>query len=228
MNVIATPVPLEPGCEIVEVVVLQGFNKLSNDEAADLSRCEEVVRQHFRSYFETATAIREIHDRKLYRAEFETFEAYCEQRLGISRQYAHRILVAGEILENVLRPLGNIRMPENESQIRPLIRIPREKIPAVWRRVVKKAGLRAITASIVSAEVAAFDEKLGKPSGRENCKNPAVLQWQRDLQARLYEAAEAVGDYRFADAAHHLRQVLIRVDLEAEREERKVGEDSSR
>lgn len=58
--------------------------------------------------------------RRLYRQQFDTFEAYCRERWGMVRRNADRLIQAAEVAEN-LRPIGLI--PESESQARPLTRL---------------------------------------------------------------------------------------------------------
>ena len=46
-------------------------------------------------------ALMEIRDGRLYRAEFGTFEEYCNQRWGWERAHAYRLIDAAQVVENV-------------------------------------------------------------------------------------------------------------------------------
>lgn len=45
-----------------------------------------------KTFLEVAGAIRTIRDQRLYREEFESFEAYCLARLGLSEEVVSRLL----------------------------------------------------------------------------------------------------------------------------------------
>jgi len=61
-------------------------------------------------------ALVEIRDSRLYREDYETFEEHCRDRWNIDRTYAHRIIGAASVVNNLL-PMGNV--PANERQVRP-------------------------------------------------------------------------------------------------------------
>lgn len=46
--------------------------------------------------FKVAAALKKIHDDKLYKKDYDTFENFCHDELGISRGYAYKLLEAGE------------------------------------------------------------------------------------------------------------------------------------
>lgn len=96
----------------------------------------------------------EIRDSRLYRQQFPTFEAYCRERWGLSRFYAHRIIDAAEVANNLL-PIGNI--PQTESQARPLTRLEPEVQKEVWRDVVKTTPAEQITAKVVEEKAKAAE-----------------------------------------------------------------------
>ena len=58
-------------------------------------------------------ALLEIRDRRLYRDEFGTFEAYCKQQFGFSRQRGHQLMQAAAVSTVVDIP--------NEAQARELV-----------------------------------------------------------------------------------------------------------
>ena len=79
----------------------------------------------------------QIRNQRLYRATHKTFEAYCRDRLDISRIHAHRLCTSAHVANNLL-PMGNISLPSNERQARiltPLNNDP-ETQQAVWREVL--------------------------------------------------------------------------------------------
>jgi hypothetical protein len=81
---------------------------LTDDERTELVQCEEQIRRSFTSI---CTALLTIHDKRLYRENFGTFEDYADKTLGWSRSYAHRYVEAGRVLQ-LLLPIGNIELPK--------------------------------------------------------------------------------------------------------------------
>lgn len=62
------------------------------------------------------------------RETHDTFEAYCRERWGFSRQRAHQIVEAAKVAE-VLSTIVNTRLPTNEAQARELVSVLREHGP---------------------------------------------------------------------------------------------------
>lgn len=52
--------------------------------------------ENLASFVETAKALSEIRDRRLYRDQFPTFDAYCRSHLGISGKYATDLIGIAE------------------------------------------------------------------------------------------------------------------------------------
>jgi hypothetical protein len=53
---------------------------LSATEQADYDVCEAVVQKGWDAFVQVGLALARIRDKKLYRAEFNSFEEYCRQR----------------------------------------------------------------------------------------------------------------------------------------------------
>ena len=62
---------------------------LTKREVSRLSKLETTIQKGMQTFFEVGAALKEIRDNKLYRAEFERFEDYCQERWGFTRQYAN-------------------------------------------------------------------------------------------------------------------------------------------
>src|SRR5688572_12925442 len=91
---------------------------LTKAEAKDFEKQKEIVTKGMHTFVEVGAALRVIRDGKYYREEHKTFEAFCESTWDIGREYAHRLIDAAVVTENLL-PMGNI-LPANERQVRPL------------------------------------------------------------------------------------------------------------
>ena len=97
---------------------------LSQDEARSLAEYEKVVERGVETFVEVGDALEAIRDGKLYRAEYRTFEEYCQKRWGFCRDYAYKLIRAAEVVENVDNCLQG---PLTESQARELGRIPEDR-----------------------------------------------------------------------------------------------------
>lgn len=129
------------GCDDLEVITL--------DESSDFIRLEKVIKHGLDTFVEVGNALAEIRDRRLYRCEYKTFDAYCREKWNIGRTYAHRIMAAAETVE--MLPMGN--KPTSERQARPLTKIPAEKRVEAWQRAVERADGGQPTAADVEAVV---------------------------------------------------------------------------
>jgi hypothetical protein len=152
----STPQPTAPvmdeavstGADIVPVIM---SDPLSADEAQILAHYEEVIARGIKTFVEVGRALMTIRDRKLYRANYATFEAYCRERWDLSRPYAYQLIDAAVVVEN-LSGITDI-VPVNEAQAQPLTRLPPEEQMEVWAEVVKTAAASGVTAKHVKTTI---------------------------------------------------------------------------
>ena len=131
--------------------------ELTTTEMCKLDELEAVIDRGIKTFTQVGTALMAIRDAKLYRTEYATFEAYCQDRWQISRVHAHRLIDSAKVCEAL--PIGN--KPERESQARPLAKLPAAEQPAAWQAATDKAESegRKVTAKDVENEV---KERTGK------------------------------------------------------------------
>ena len=91
---------------------------LAQTEAHRLAACEATITQGLQTFYDVGTALLEIRDSRLYRAEHPTFEAYCRERWGMERRRAYQLIEAAEAFESVQNFTHS--PPANEAQARPL------------------------------------------------------------------------------------------------------------
>jgi hypothetical protein len=72
--------------------------KLTVEETKTLQQCEASIQNGFEA---AGKALKTIREQKLYRAEFDTFEAYCNARWGLVRQTINKMIGAAEVMENL-------------------------------------------------------------------------------------------------------------------------------
>ena len=157
--------------------------ELTIQETQTLKELEQVVKDGLYTYFEVGSALMKIRDLELYRATHSTFELYCRDTFQISRAHAYRLIDSYNVQstidkaqaldfieqakslqletkneeekEEILNDLrrSTLQKPQNESQIRPLTKLPPEKQAKAWMKAVKTAPEGKITAKHVQEVV---------------------------------------------------------------------------
>lgn len=153
-------------------------------EANRLAELETIIERGKETFVEVGTALLEIRDSRLYKEKFKTFENYCQERWGMSRIHAHRMIEAAAVANNLL-PIGN--KPENEAQARELAALP----PEQQRQVASTTDFKRATAKQVRKKVQAILPPKHKPSSPELKSKPNADE-EEDFMlpvGRLHEAA---------------------------------------
>ena len=110
------------------------MNELTITEQSELEHHEAVIERGLKTFVDVGASLMAIRDRRLYKQEYDTFDEYCRIRWNIDRTYAHRMIDAAQVHNNLL-PIGNI-LPANEAQARPLARLEATEQFTVWNRIV--------------------------------------------------------------------------------------------
>lgn len=122
---------------------------LTVPEADRKVQLEATIERGMQTFVEVGLALMEIRDGRLYRAEYGTFEEYCQERWGWERRHAYRLIDAAAAVENVSNWTQN-QVPANEAQARPLTSLPPAQQREAWERVLETAPNGKITAAIVT------------------------------------------------------------------------------
>lgn len=109
---------------------------LTATEAKSLTSCERTIEKGLKTCFEVGEALAHIRDNRLYRGSHKTFETYCQDRWGWSRQRASQLILASEIEKGLSTTVDK---PKNEAHSRPLSKLPKEDRSEVWERAVASA-----------------------------------------------------------------------------------------
>jgi hypothetical protein len=135
-----------------KVATVEVIEPLTKTELSRRSQLEETIRAVQQSFVEVGAALKEIRDERYYRSTHSTFEAYCQDRWNLSRRHVNRTIESSEVVVN-LGPIGP-KVPECESQCRPLAPLAIESQQQAWAVAIDRAGDSQPTAKIVSAVVA--------------------------------------------------------------------------
>lgn len=138
----------------------RGDGTLDDSERTDLKTCEQAVTHFQRALAVAGKALATIHAARLYRETHPTFEAYVEDRWGMKRAHAYR-MVDGWPLAAALSPIGDT----NEAQVRELVPVAKlhglETATAVYSELKEHGG--RVTAARIRDTVRALPKSLGSP-----------------------------------------------------------------
>ena len=189
----------------LDVNTLTPANELTEQEEIRLQKAEERVEKGF---VEQGSALADIRDGKLYKAKYKSFEAYCQERWGIRKAYANRLIDAWKTcIELVTIGATSGDLPSCEGQARALrvLSTPEEKAEAM-RQAREKAGDKPVTAKIVREVVE--NKKAGK--GRAIPKQAVA---QPELEPERETALDSGAGETEADTAYMNMEAAYRLDL---------------
>jgi hypothetical protein len=114
---------------------------LTDTETLRLGVLERVIERGMQTFVEVGRALAEIRDGRLYRTGHATFEAYCRERWGFSRQHAYRAVDAASIAE-LVSPTGDTPRPSSERVARELVPLKGhpEQMREAWAETVAEHG----------------------------------------------------------------------------------------
>jgi len=183
-------------------------DELTIQEVERLKELEHVIKDGLYTYFEVGGALMTIRDLELYRATHSTFESYCRDTFQISRAHAYRLIDSHNVQSTIdkaqainfieqatslqletknkeekgeaLNDLGHstLQKPQNESQVRPLTKLPPEKQVKAWRKAVETAPDGKITAKHVQQVVNTMTGKVTEKRKKDKPAGEAVEAFQ--------------------------------------------------
>ena len=174
---LALPVPYE---------ALSDSEVLVDVERRDLAACEAAIDGLRVAFWAAGKALQVIRDARLYRADYATFEEYCEGRWQIRRAHADRLIRAWQLAE-ILNPIGSKEL--NEGQVRELLPLATRQgeeaavvvYEAAYRAAAEVDGVK-VTAAVLKGAVGIL------PDGQFD--KDAAIQQIRNYVARLASGEE--------------------------------------
>lgn len=179
------------------------IEELTEDEEKERHRLELKVE---RAFYEAGSALRQLRDGRLYRSTHKTFEAYCQERFGMTPRPAYYLIAAAGVVENLeMRTNGSQIMPTTERQVRCLTNLEPEQQRQIWHQAVEEAGDKVPSGRIVKSIVERLKEKpLIKASEFCTVGDPFILTRLEGAE-RKYNGCWAI--------ASDLRDFTIAVDV---------------
>lgn len=183
----------------------------------------EVLKEKIRGWWDDrlkiGEALREIQEGKLYQAEYQTFDDFCEEEYGLKRAQAYGLISAVNVKSTISSPVlaGKI---VNERQMRALSSVPIERRDAVIAEVAKNG---AITAKAIT-EAAKTKETLSAMPDKKISKNGTSPKEPHRDKTNFTIPEEIYSDWQRADSyVETLRTISkIKTTLETALEDKDI------
>jgi hypothetical protein len=143
---------------------------LTQSEAERLAELESAIERGKKTFIEVGNALAEIRDRRLYRRDWPTFEAYCIFHWGWSRQRSYQLIEAAAVVKLLPDALSTI--VDAESQARELAKVAAEDRENVMREVIRRGS---VTASAIQKVARELKGKVERPAPDHAAMHPKLL-----------------------------------------------------
>lgn len=199
------------------LVAQRKLEGLSREERQTLASCEDDIAS---SFVALGNAIRTIRDRRLYREDFGTFEAYCQERWGWTRQHAYQLMAGAEVAANLASTfVDELPLPTSEGQVRLLTRFEPQEQAGLWKEAVTRSSGRPPTMAMVR-------EVIQERRPVEQVQEPLVKVFEVEAQADILIAFVELATVSFNTEAK--RQKWVKAVADADLPKRQDLERASR
>lgn len=142
------------------------LSKPDRDRYASLNR---IIKAGKDAFMRVGAALMEVRDKRLYRGEYGTFEAFCQEKHGLTRRRADQLIeaagVAAEVAGNE-KKITQTSLP-NEAQARALKDAPAGERRGVFEEAQRTAPKGRVTAKHVERVVAMRRQPEPSPAPEE-------------------------------------------------------------
>ena len=158
-------------------------NTITPTDIADLDRLETIIENGRQTFVEVGTALTEIRDRKLYRRDYNTFEAYCQEKWGWKKSHAYRMIDAVELTSSL--PPAVAQHVTTEATARELSNVPpADRVQTIQKIIASGAPVTAVsikaTPPTPRAENTAGMGQTVSPIGDKNIQATSVPKQESD------------------------------------------------
>ena len=194
----------------VTATTVDGQDILSVEERKILNDCEAIIGRNMLGVVEFGQALARIRDLKLYRADYETWEAYVAKRWEIKARTSYQYITAAEIFENVRNCAETAILPTNESQLRQLARLGDGDQVQAWKEAVETAPDGKMTARHVAGVVSnLLGEQIRQKARTEQGQNHRQSRAMPDhLKELVWQLIEHVRDARLNNFSKTVKNEL--------------------
>jgi hypothetical protein len=139
-------------------ILLEKYGALTQSDTERLKELESVIERGRKTFIEVGYALAEIRDLRLYRQTHATFEAYCAEQWGWTRQRSYQLMNAATVVK--LLPAGMSTRVDNEATARELAKLEPQEREKVLLAIEQRGG------RVTPAAIRAVVEE-GKPAKPE-------------------------------------------------------------
>lgn len=129
---------------------------LTDSERAEFVMLEARIKRGLSIFYEIGAALLTIRDKRLYRADYHNFEAYCVERWDMGRRYANMLIAASDVVENLKGTV--VPLPAHETHVRPLVSLAPIEQRIVYEVAQQTAPNGNVTEAHIKSVVAVFKE----------------------------------------------------------------------
>ncbi len=146
----------------VPVKIVENNSGINDENESELLRLERLVE---RGIYQAWKALKEIKERRLYKISHSSFESYCKERFGFTRDSAYLKIKAADIYENLEQNLPTngrqFPMPTSERQLRDIAKAQLEaaEVVQVWLEAVEASDGKIPSSVVVKDIVQRIKEK---------------------------------------------------------------------
>lgn len=161
------------------------MTELAVHEQAELARHEAIIEHGLQAFVDVGNALLAIRDRRLYRQDYETFEAYCQTRWNLGRRRAYQMMEAAGVVTNLVDDVKNFS--HREAHVSPLASLPPDAQREAWQEAVETAPDGRITARHVREVIA---RRNGNGQHGTDREHPCVSCGEIQPEASMWEINE--------------------------------------
>lgn len=149
--------------------------ELTTLEAKEYAKCNKIIKKNKRGFLVCGEALAIVFTQKLWRQEYDSFEAYCLKKHGFKHSQAHRLMESVETVK--ASPIGG--RIQTGQQARALKDIPPEMHITVFKEATKDGNEPSGAAITKAAEKIAKAKVMDRDKEDHFIPSPAQDTWNR-------------------------------------------------
>jgi hypothetical protein len=110
---------------------------LTDEQRAEYFRLKDevqsLIRAGLEAYQKAGEKLLRIREARLYREEFDTWDAFCRDAYGFSKTYANQLILAWNVVRDLAQQMETV-LPDNERVARQLAKYPKDMQKQIWMR----------------------------------------------------------------------------------------------
>ena len=162
---------------------------LSRDEKSRLAHLETEIADGMAEFVRVGRALAEIQEHQLYRQEYVTFEAYCQERWGFSRRRGYQFIEAAAVVDSMSKNVAH-RL-SSDAQARALLSVPAEDRHLVLEDAVAHSNRTGPALKRQGPTMVELDDAVRRYQDR-----PSREEERESQHTKMAREAEVLREYR--------------------------------